>query len=70
MDEAKRRKKLTVRVISTAEGGAGVHEDNEEKSAEKPQLIDDITAFKSSHEMYPLVQPYITITRKGNKCKL
>uniref|UniRef100_A0AAR5Q891 Insulin-degrading enzyme n=1 Tax=Dendroctonus ponderosae TaxID=77166 RepID=A0AAR5Q891_DENPD len=73
MDEAKRRKKLAVRVISTAEGGAGVQNGDGKNSttpAVQPQLIDDITAFKSSHEMYPLVQPYITITRKGNKCKL
>lgn len=34
------------------------------------QVIQDITIFKSSHGMHPLVQPYINITRKGNKSKL
>lgn len=34
------------------------------------QVIQDVTVFKSSHGMHPLVQPYINITRKGNKSKL
>lgn len=80
-NDAKRRKKLSVHVISMAEGGAGVEIEKEgEKEAAttdkvspdtKPSsVINDMTVFKSSHEMYPLVQPYINITRKGNKCKL
>ncbi|VEN56875.1 unnamed protein product [Callosobruchus maculatus] len=79
---ASSRKKLSVQVISTAEGGAGNQKENEtnegdgsECSPEKNgprnrNVIGDITVFKSSHEMYPLVQPYINITRKGNRCKL
>lgn len=72
--EALKRKKLSVHVVSIAEGGAGVATDNEtdnvKREVEHANLINDITVFKSAHEMYPLVQPYINITRKGNKCKL
>lgn len=35
-----------------------------------PFEIQDVTVFKSAHEMHPLVQPYISITRKGNRSKL
>ncbi|KAF7268841.1 hypothetical protein GWI33_018185 [Rhynchophorus ferrugineus] len=73
---AQKRKKLSVHIVSTADGGAGVITDEKEEndiqfqSNNTPSVINDITVFKSSHEMYPLVQPYIDITRKGNKCKL
>lgn len=66
------RHKLGVHVVSTAEGGAGTAQ-NDDRAAEHQsgnQQILDVTAFKSSHGMHPLVQPYINITRKGNKCKL
>ncbi|CAH0553954.1 unnamed protein product [Brassicogethes aeneus] len=65
------RKKMAVAVLSTADGGAGTLDEPElpEKPSEA-RLIDDVTVFKSTHEMHPLVQPYINITRKGNKCKL
>lgn len=65
------RKKLAVSVLSMAEGGAGNEKEvdsQENTSVSTP--ISDVTVFKSLHEMYPLVQPYINITRKGNKCKL
>lgn len=72
--EASKRKKLSVYVVSMAEGGAGVATDKDtndvKREVEHANLINDITVFKSAHEMYPLVQPYINITRKGNKCKL
>lgn len=73
------RKKLSVHVVSLADGGAGrtcADDDNDGTTANDNQgqsegcVVQDITVFKSSHEMYPLVQPYINITRKGNKCKL
>ncbi|KAL1510015.1 hypothetical protein ABEB36_004673 [Hypothenemus hampei] len=75
-NDAKKRKKLSVHIVSTADGGAGgITEAGKEESENKPDItnadiISDITTFKSSHELYPLVQPYINITRKGNKCKL
>ncbi|CAG9861187.1 unnamed protein product [Phyllotreta striolata] len=70
-ENAEYRKKLTVHVVSMADGGAG--KDNAsltEIPNGNSKLIQDVTAFKSNHEMYPLVQPYINITRKGSKCKL
>ncbi|XP_066145097.1 insulin-degrading enzyme isoform X3 [Euwallacea fornicatus] len=72
-NDAKQRKKLSVHVISSAEGGVGLEKETDESDKDStglPNVLSDITAFKSSHEMYPLVQPYINITRKGNKCKL
>ncbi|KAL3284944.1 hypothetical protein HHI36_019075 [Cryptolaemus montrouzieri] len=73
-DNAKLRKKLSVQVVSMAEGGAGQIAEKEYETdvnnTKKPSIIQDITIFKSCHEMHPLVQPYISITRKGNKCKL
>lgn len=67
---AEKRKKLSVQVVSLAEGGAGINATENSHGTCKGSLINDVTVFKSSHEMYPLVQPYINITRKGNKCKL
>ncbi|KAJ8935785.1 hypothetical protein NQ314_012635 [Rhamnusium bicolor] len=72
-NNADSRKKLSVHVVSMADGGAGRVAEKEftaETNGPLPSIINDITVFKSSHEMYPLVQPYINITRKGNKCKL
>ncbi|XP_045464651.1 insulin-degrading enzyme [Harmonia axyridis] len=73
-ENAKCRRKLSVQVVSMAEGGAGRIAEKENESdvenVKKPSIIQDITIFKSCHEMYPLVQPYISIPRKGNKCKL
>lgn len=71
-ENAEKRRKIAVHVVSMADGGAGV----QTKEAETPQtksgteVVQDLTVFKSSHGMYPLVQPYINITRKGNKSKL
>lgn len=52
-----------------SEGGAG-HLPKDLIDTTKATVIEDLTVFKSSHGMHPLVQPYINITRKGNKCKL
>lgn len=68
---ASSRKKLAVNVLSMAEGGAGNEKEVDSlEHGRSPSCISDVTVFKSLHEMYPLVQPYINITRKGNKCKL
>lgn len=67
------RRKIGVHVVSSTEGGAGsslLVKDSDVKKNDERTLIEDVTVFKSIHEMYPLVQPYIDITRKGNKCKL
>lgn len=66
------RRKIGVHVVSTLANGdsEAVAEDYDVTKNGVRKLIDDVTVFKSIHEMYPLVQPYIEITRKGNKCKL
>lgn len=66
------RRKIGVHVVSTVEGGAGVKaaQDYDVTKNGSRCLIEDVTVFKSLHEMHPLVQPYIDISRKGNKCKL
>ncbi|XP_065170967.1 insulin-degrading enzyme isoform X2 [Atheta coriaria] len=85
-EDAAQRHKISVHVLSTAEGGAGcdnpahsVLNGNVENNLTPPATtpspkqttpINDITVFKSAHGMHPLVQPYMNITRKGNKCKL
>ncbi|XP_019877386.1 insulin-degrading enzyme isoform X4 [Aethina tumida] len=73
------RKKLAVQVVSSAEGGAGLLSEAERLGDAKPRdtetpptVIEDVTVFKSTHEMHPLVQPYINITRKDDsriECK-
>ncbi|XP_066956310.1 insulin-degrading enzyme [Macrobrachium rosenbergii] len=78
---APQRRKLAVHVLSVAAGGAG---DPEAPSSETTQpddglslppplkeceTIADIPAFKQSLALYPLMQPYITIS-KTSKSKL
>lgn len=76
--DAPHRHKLAVHVISTATGGAG-HDrpvDNGPTESEKngennePCKIDNITRFKSTQGLFPLVQPYINITSFSTKAKL
>lgn len=66
------RRKIGVHVVSSIEGGASsfVEKDYDITKNGDRKVIKDVTVFKSVHEMHPLVQPYIDITRKGNKCKL
>lgn len=66
------RRKIGVHVVSGVEGGAGssLEKDYDITKNGGRKVIDDVTVFKSVHEMHPLIQPYIDITRKGNKCKL
>jgi len=61
------RRKLSCQVISTCEGGAG-HPDtktepsdleNDQKESNKPRIVTDITAFKSSLPLFPLAQPFV-----------
>ncbi|XP_033611294.1 insulin-degrading enzyme [Cryptotermes secundus] len=80
---APRRHKLAVHVVSMAEGGAGlegnVHVASENEvidglvpppPCKEPTKIEDITDFKSSQGMFPLVQPYISINTNSTKSKL
>ncbi|KAL0270074.1 UNVERIFIED_CONTAM: hypothetical protein PYX00_007602 [Menopon gallinae] len=81
--EAPHRRKLSVHVLSQVEGGAGTlpPPDLENLSSSsnglvnpppysKPNLIEDITQFKSSHGLYPLVQPYVNLSTMKTKSKL
>lgn len=66
---AERRRKMAVHVVSTAEGGAGVTA-TDTAPQESVGVITDVTNFKTKHGLYPMVQPYINITRKGKRSKL
>lgn len=79
------RHKLSVHVVSMAEGGAGradpniatvAEEEGSTPSAEEvappyePCQIKDVMSFKSSQALYPLLKPFIDIPRKGTRSKL
>lgn len=72
------RQKLSVHVVSTAEGGAGSSEttvsdttstkdESTDKVEEGPVKIKDILQFKSNHSLYPLVKPFNNVPRKGTQ---
>lgn len=72
------RSTLSIHIVSTAEGGIGNSNEIDETPVEAEQidrrpntiLIEDLAIFKSSKELYPMVQPYIDIQPKGAKSKL
>lgn len=73
------RSTLSIHIVSTAEGGVGKNANEVEETLpqdepinRKPNtvLINDLAIFKSSKELYPMVQPYIDIQPKGAKSKL
>ncbi|CAH2062107.1 unnamed protein product, partial [Iphiclides podalirius] len=77
------RQKLSVHVLSTAEGGAGAgggaeegdgHEEDTTPEGEgtqpRPVKITDLLEFKSRRRLYPLAEPFLSIPRKGSHCKL
>ncbi|CAB3224482.1 unnamed protein product [Arctia plantaginis] len=74
------RRKLSVYVISTAEGGAGKEETTQtdkesedntsQKSNKEPVSITDLVEFKSRRRLYPYPIPFTNIPRKGAHCKL
>ncbi|KAF9812395.1 hypothetical protein SFRURICE_005506 [Spodoptera frugiperda] len=82
--ESPDRQKLSVYVVSTAEGGAGhgreykEGEDNdnppacgsEDDKPKKPTKIVDLVDFKCRRKLYPHPSPFIKIPRKGSQCKL
>ncbi|XP_073964401.1 insulin-degrading enzyme-like [Choristoneura fumiferana] len=71
-DSSKNRQKLSVYIVSTAEGGAGTEENGDSKMPEKePIKIIDLVEFKSRRRLYAHPAPFITnIPRKGAQCKL
>lgn len=71
--DSSNRHKIAVHVVSTVGGENGIDLPipvEPQPEAKEPIVICDVTTFKSAHEMHALVQPYMTISRKGNKCKL
>ncbi|XP_023937741.2 insulin-degrading enzyme [Bicyclus anynana] len=66
------RQKLSVYVVSTAEGGAGKQYESQEKTenSREPVKIQDLVDFKSRRRLYPHPAPYASIPRKGAHCKL
>ncbi|XP_072943184.1 insulin-degrading enzyme isoform X2 [Epargyreus clarus] len=73
--DSSERQKLSVHVLSTAEGGAGRREQDEDetdttgKQAE-PIKITDLVEFKCRRRLYPHPIPFTNIPRKGAQCKL
>lgn len=69
------RRKLSVHVVSTAEGGAGrLSPDNDTvidtRSDRQPIIVTDIVEFKSRRGLYPHPVPFMSVPRKGAHCKL
>lgn len=67
------RSTLSIHIVSTAEGGVGNPEDDLSTEPDRKShtvQISDLAVFKSSKELYPMVQPYIDIQPKGAKSKL
>ncbi|RVE41549.1 hypothetical protein evm_013803 [Chilo suppressalis] len=71
------RQKLSVHVISMAEGGAGRDDSDNDKKPQKrddndrtPVVITDLVEFKSRRPLYPHPIPFTNIPRKGAHCKL
>lgn len=69
------RRKLAVHVVSVANGGAGLVENNYTKTdvnlkISAPTKVTDIVEFKASQSLYPLVKPFNDIPRKGQRSKL
>lgn len=73
-----KRSTLSIHIVSTAEGGVGNTNEVDgtpidyERIERNPNTIriEDLAVFKSSKELYPMVQPYIDIQPKGAKSKL
>lgn len=80
LSTGKKRTTLSIHIVSTAEGGVGHPDTVETNEITSPEhggdrkaaiaVIDDLAVFKSSKELYPMVQPYIDIQPKGAKSKL
>ncbi|XP_026744064.1 insulin-degrading enzyme [Trichoplusia ni] len=78
------RQKISVYVISMAEGGAGresgstaescpqdrTEEKQEPKDSRQPTKIIDLVDFKCHRSLYPQPTPHVNIPRKGAHCKL
>ncbi|XP_059056588.1 insulin-degrading enzyme [Achroia grisella] len=74
-EDSLERQKLSVYVVSTAEGGAGTATQNgdvedDQTTRKEPIKITDLVEFKSRRRLYPHAAPFTNIPRKGAQCKL
>lgn len=63
------RHALSIHIVSTVDG-TPTDDSRTYEVAENLVRITDLAIFKSSKELYPMVQPYINIQPKGGKSKL
>lgn len=64
---------MSVHIVSTLKNasGEGSEEDAEPAtSMERHKIINDIVAFKSCKELYPIAMPFLDIKAKGARSKL
>lgn len=64
------RKKLSVHIVSASKKMEPTEKLEETTEIQRGEPISDLSAFKSSKELYPIVQPYMPIRRKGGRSKL
>ncbi|KAJ0170062.1 hypothetical protein K1T71_014668 [Dendrolimus kikuchii] len=76
-EDSSESRKLSVHVVSIAEGGAGQNPESNEKTektekteVKKPVMITDLVEFKSRRRLHPHPAPFMPIPRKGAHCKL
>lgn len=80
LSTGKNRTTLSIHIVSTADEGVGRIDLTDPNILKAPEygserrsntsVINDLVVFKSSKELFPMVQPYIDITLKGAKSKL
>ncbi|CAH2101005.1 unnamed protein product [Euphydryas editha] len=59
------RQKLSIYVVSTAEGGAGIDYKSAEAKKRQPVKIQDLVEFKSRRRLMPQPAPAASVPRKG-----
>lgn len=68
---APNRKKLSVHIVSkTTTSPNNLVLGERSGIEEQVELITDLSAFKSSKELYPIMPPYLSVRRKGGRSKL
>jgi len=66
-----RKKRLSIHVVSMAEGGAGRKEDETHTPSSDQVIVDDVVTWKRRQGLYPASAPYLSSLASGNsKSKL